>query len=174
MPEIPYILEPLSRRVADRALGAALLGQLATWDRLLVRPAGDSLTMELGFRVDYYTLLDGELGVPIPAGKGLSASWSQTLAGNDDCAVYANEKDDDDPRNGQPLYSRMSDEKGADAWYALEKDGSRTTLENGLADAPEPLMRQGRYFARALTRPVVLAALIAHHLAQADALGKFA
>lgn len=167
MPELPFTYEPISQRVADRVFDDTRLCQIATWNRLSVHVHDGQLRLELGFEVAYYSCVDGEPGAPLPGGKGLSA-WSQTLYANNDCAVYLNPTDKQDPRNGEICYYRTVDPATGEGWEAVAADGTRTPLAGGLAAAPEPVLKQGDAFAASMHEPMLLNQLIAYHLNAAN------
>lgn len=173
MPQLPYTNAPISQRVADRVFDDSILCQVATWDTLLVTIVNGELRLELGFEVAYYGNANGHPGQPIPAGRGISASWRQTLYANNDCAVYFNPSwaattaQPQDPRNGQILYYRVFSTDGP-AWEARAADGTVTPLVGGLAAAPEPVIGQGDAFALQMENPLALAQLIRYHLNAAN------
>ena len=175
MPFIPFDCTPISQRVTNRTFGDQQLAQVATLSGFAVDfdLTTHELSLTLKTRVDLHGLVAGELGEPIPAGKGLS-SRTVLLYANNNCAVYFNPDELEDPRNGEILYYKIT-LPGAGplapptvAWQRVQPDGS---LGEPIAPeaVPEPVLAQGNAFAQQLNYPLVLAQLIRHHLAAADA-----
>lgn len=166
MPLLPFTYAPISQRVADRLFGTTAIAQVATWDALNVRVNGGELQLELGFRVAYHGLNNGQLGEPLGIGQGID-SWHQTLFANNDCAVYLNPADAADPRNGQILYYATPTPEGL-GWETRHADGTSTALVGGLNAAQEPLLKQGDAFALQMENPLALAQMIRYHLNAAN------
>lgn len=175
MPFLPFERTPIAQRVSDRHFGDQVLCQVATWSALHahVDPTTHEVSIVVETRVDFYTSVAGELGERIPVGNGL-ASRQVPLFANNNCAVYFNPTDPTDERNGEVLYYKTTLPAATPtaepqvAWQRREPDGA---LSEPLAptDLPEPLLLQGDAFALQLEYPLVLANLIRHHIAAADA-----
>lgn len=169
MPQLPFTYTPISQRVADRVFDGTTLCQIATWKSITVEINQDALYLQLGFVVDYHSLLNGAPGPKIPSGKGLE-SWPQSLFANNDCAVYFNPSwvatatQPTDPRNGQILYYRGIQ----NTWESRDANGVATQLVGGLDAAPEPVIKQGDAFFMQMANPMVLAQLIQYHLNAAN------
>jgi hypothetical protein len=147
MPLRDIVRKPVITRVVDQSLGDQKIGQEA---RLLVahfiiNPVTNEFSIMLDTQGEYRNLVAGELAGHATL-RGLSC-YPVPIYGNNNCAEYENLADPQDPRNGEVLYYRttqqLPDGTFGDVWQRRLEDGTMQNIEGSLADVPEPVVMQG-------------------------------
>lgn len=170
---IPYIPGPISLRVADRKLGDQTICQVAQFVSLFaeIDPLTNELSAIINTRAVPYEQLGGVIGGPIPAAtKGVS-SYPVPLYANNNCAVYFNPADPNDPQNGRVLYYRKINGLGQpDSWQVRQLDGRLTDAGNidDPAIEPRPLMLQGNALREQMKHDMKLENLILWNIEAAN------
>ncbi|MBO2007563.1 hypothetical protein [Hymenobacter negativus] len=148
-------LEFIEVPVSDRVFQETTVKQKARWVTLSVAqdPATKHLLVLVGLTVELYATHAGEYGSRL-LGRGF-ADYPVTLRADNECAVYFNPADEEDPRNGQILY--LQGERDAAEWAQL------------LEQAPEPVALQGDAFRWMMHhQPLVIGRMVRDFIAQAD------
>ena len=152
MPLVTPTLNPIKVALTDRVFNDTRFKQEAIFESLMHRQneAGDSMA-QINVTVKYYADNAGSFGTPLHD-KGMPDKSVALMADNNTVV---------DAADGAILVI-----------FAHESEEERTAIANAYE---QPVMLQGTFFATLRDNaPIVIGDMIRLHIAQADAMGKFA